>query len=78
MASAAMLDFVTTSYSTVLSITTSWMLLSGQIWWKSVEPFKSYSKILIFKMATAAILDFTENDNFNKMADFYSMKATFS
>jgi hypothetical protein len=34
------------------------MLLSRQIWWQSVERCKSYSTLSIFKMVSAAILDF--------------------
>ena len=36
------------------------MLLACEIWWHSVEGFKSYSSLFIYKMAVAAILDFVK------------------
>jgi hypothetical protein len=57
MAVAAILDFVTMSYWTNLSNNrpTSPMLLSRQIWWKSVEWFKSYSTLSSFKMGSSQL-----------------------
>ena len=45
---------------TNLSKNTLPMLLYCQIWWQSVERFKSYNTLFNYKMASAAILDFVK------------------
>ena len=45
---------------TNLSKNTLPMLLYCQIWWQSVERFKSYKTLFNYKMASAAILDFVK------------------
>ena len=58
MAAAAILDFVTIFNLTKPARYALQELLGVQIWWKSVEQFRSYTTFYNFKMAAAAILDF--------------------
>jgi hypothetical protein len=56
MVVAAILDFVKMLYLTNSSKNTLLMLLYRQIWWQSVERFKSYSTLSIFKMADENVI----------------------